>query len=103
MGNHRPGSDKTILAQCHAADDGCIRPNGGALFNKGSLVLVFAFDVTARIDHVGEDRRRPTEDVIFKFYTGIYGNIILDLYSISNFYAWTDHDVLPEIAVASDL
>ena len=103
MGDHRAGGHKTILAQRDAADDGCICPNGGASFDKGSLVLVLAFDVAAWIDHICEDHRRSAEDVIFKFHTGVHGDVILDLYSISDFDTWTDHDILPEIAVVPNL
>ena len=100
--DHRTGGHKAILAQYHAADDRCIRPNGSASSHQGSFVLVFPFDVTAWIDHIREDHGRSTEDIVFKLHPGIHRDIILDLYPVADPDTWADNDVLTEITVASD-
>jgi hypothetical protein len=102
VSDYGAGGHKAILAQRYATDNGRIGADGSPSFHKGSPILVFAFDVTAGIYHICEDHGRPTEDVILKLHTGIYRDVILDLYSVADYDCWADHDVLPEITVTPD-
>src|SRR5260370_5319261 len=64
--DHRTGGHKAILAQYHAADDRCVRPDRSASSHQGSFVFVLSFNVTAWIDHIREDHGRPAEDIVLK-------------------------------------
>src|SRR5437899_2269348 len=59
----RAGADEAVLVQRDAAEDGGVGTDRAAAAHKRRLVLVFAGDVAARIDAVGEHARRTTEYV----------------------------------------
>src|SRR5260370_28306286 len=58
--------------------------------------------MAAWIDHIREDHGRPEEDIVLKLHPSIHGDIILNLYPVTNPDTRADNDVLTEITVASD-
>src|SRR5436305_627421 len=49
-----------------------------------------------------EDHRRSAENVVFEFNPGINGDIVLNLYPVSDDDAGRDYDILAKIAVPPD-
>jgi len=56
-GHHRAGTHKAVASEGDTAHHGGIGANRCAIFHQGGFVFIFADDVTARVDHVGEDHR----------------------------------------------
>src|ERR1700693_3550194 len=103
LGHHSSSGNEAVLPKCYSADDGCISPNGSASLDERLAVLMLAAHVAARIDHVRKDHGRSAEDIILQFYSGINGDVILDLHVVANFDAWADDNVLTKIAFLAQL
>src|SRR5207249_550023 len=64
-----------------------------------AAVFVLAFDMAAGIHDIREHHGRTAENVIFQFYSGVNGDVVLDLHSVADAHSRTDHDVLTQVAV----
>ena len=85
VANHyRAGTDKRIATNRNPTDDCGIRPDGSTAAYQGALVLVSAYDLGSRIIDVREYTRRTTEYIVLQLDTGVQGDVVLDLYVISD-------------------
>src|SRR5262249_58088408 len=70
--------------------------------DQGRLIFVLANDLTARVDHIGENHAGTAKNVIFQ-HDGIKdGNIVLDLHVVADLYI-AHIDILTERAIGANL
>ena len=100
--NHRARADEGEGPDRAAADDGGVRPDAGAAGHAGWCELVHSVDVGARCVDVGEDGRRPDEDVVFQGHALVDADIVLDLAAVADPHVGAGHDVLAERAADAD-
>lgn len=70
-GNHRPGSDQSVLANRITADDGCIGTNAGTLPDpRGQIIFTtVSREGRTRRGDAGKDDGRAAEQVIVQRHT----------------------------------
>jgi len=96
--HNSPRDNKRISANCVAADNGAVRPQGGPFFDKGRSYFVHAPDVRPGIDDISEDHAWAAEHVVFQGCTFEDGDVILNFAAISNVNVRSDHNILTDIA-----
>jgi len=100
--DNRPGGDEGVTADCSAADDGAVGPEGGAFFDEGGAHLVHLADFGAGVEDVREDHRRAAKDAVFEGDAFIDGDIILYFALVAYGYIGADDDILADRAVFAD-
>ena len=98
-GDYGAGADEGVGSDFVTAHDGGIGTDGSSSTHYCAGVLVFPGDGTAGIDDIGEYTRGSEEYVVFTHNTGVKTYIILHLHVIAQHNVWTDHDILPDVAV----
>ena len=81
-----------------AADDGGVGPDGSPAPDERLPILVFAGDGTPGIQNIRKDTARAEENIVFADDAGIDGDIILNLYIISQHDTRRDNHILSDIA-----
>ena len=88
------GSDECVLAECMPANNRRVRTHGDALAYRRRRKFLFALDVRARRQNVGEDAAGPEEHVIGERNASVHRHVVLNLHTVSDLDAWSDEDVL---------
>src|SRR5712664_2668701 len=96
--DHGARADERVLAECDAANDGRVGPDGAAALHERAPVFVLARDVAARVHHVGEHAGGPAEDVVFQLDALVNRDVVLDLDVVADFRPGHHDDVLAEVA-----
>ncbi len=96
------GTDERGAAHGMAAHDSTVGSQGGAFLDTSRFQLTHTADVGTRIKNIRKDHARPTEDVVLKGNSFVYGDIVLDLAGVSYNHVLTDDDVLPDVAIIAD-
>ena len=106
FGNDCPCTDQGVFPNGDAGDDGGVGPNTGPALDEGGTIIaggvIAGMGATRGLD-VGKDHARATEDVVFKGYTGIDGDVVLYFAVVTNFNASSDEAILSDGAIFPDL
>src|SRR5207247_2374846 len=78
------------------------RADRAASLDEGLTVLVFAGDVGARVQHIGEDAGRPAEHVVFEHHTFVDRDVVLNLHVVADLCPGHHHHVLTQAAALPD-
>lgn len=101
-GDDRTGANKGILTNGYSADDRAVGTQRGTLSHEGSSIFVLACNMAAGVDNVGEDHGWSAEYIVFKNHACVDGDIILNLYVVSNANVGRNNDILADVASRSD-
>ena len=96
------GSDKIVSSQSYSANQGSVSADSCTSFYQSGPDLVHFSDFRTRVIDIGKNYGWSAKNMVFEGDAFVYGNIILDLTSISDSDIRTDHDILADIAVLSD-
>lgn len=100
--NHRPSTDKGILADGMTTDNSGIGANGGPLFNQGRLKFVSSRYVAAGTDDIGEGAGRTAKNVVFQSHSLKYRHIVLYLHVVPYPNPLAHETVLSDNAIPAD-
>jgi len=103
-GYHGAGTDERVFADRMPADNGGIGADGGAFPDQGFVIILRAAlrILTAGINDIGKDHRRPTENIILKCNAFIHGDVVLNFDEVADDDVVADVDVLPDGAFLAD-
>src|SRR5438093_679178 len=95
-------TDEGVLAQGDPAHDGGVGADGAAALDAGGPEFALARDEAAGVGDVGEDARRPAEDVVLQLDTLVDRDVVLDLAVVPDPRPGHDDDVLAQGAALTD-
>src|SRR5262249_40042939 len=98
-----PGTDERVFADRHSADDGRVGSDARSAPDQRGRVFALPGDVTAGVEHVGEDAGRSAEDIVFQRHAFVDRDVVLDLHVVADPGPGHDDDVLAEVAAFTDL
>ena len=101
--HHSSGADEGVTANCVAADDRAVGPQGGAFFDKGGTDLVHLGDFRPGVVDIGKNHRWAAENAVFQGDAFVNAHVVLDLALVTDGDIGTDDDVLTDVAVFTDL
>jgi len=99
LGHDAAGSNETVAAQRHPADDRGVRADRGPATDHGLLVEVVPVDLAAGIGDVGQNTGRPQEDVVLNRGSRIDRDVVLNLDVVADDNPTSHIDILPEDAI----
>jgi len=100
--HHRTSTYKSEAADFDTAYDGAVGAKCGTIADFGGFEFIFARNVGAGIDHIGEHHGRATKNVIAQFDQIVNGNIVLNPAALADFDFGADINILSERAVFTD-
>ena len=93
-GDDGTGTNEGKFANGHAADDGAVGTQSGALFDQGFSVFALAFNEGARVVHVGKHHAGAAEHTLFQRHFVINADVVLYLAAVANDHLVADKHVL---------
>src|ERR1035441_10809932 len=82
--HHRSGSYKSIATNGVPADDGTVGAQRRADSNQRRLVFILAYYMATRVHNVSKHHGWAAEDIILENTVQIDGNVVLDLYVVTD-------------------
>lgn len=103
-GDDRACPDQCMTSDCVSADDGGVCSDACSLPHSRHCEIAgrIARKCATRRQHIGENHRWPTEDIVFQRYTLVHGNVVLYLHAITNANARPDDNILADSTVFAD-
>lgn len=101
--DHSARTDKSIITNSMAADDGAIGPQRGTFLDEGGTDLVHLPDLGAGVVDICEDHGGAAKYAVFKGDAFINTDVILNFALVTNSDIGADDDVLANVAVLADL
>src|SRR5205823_3287729 len=74
--HHSTCRNHCVFADGHTANDGCVGTDGCTQLHVSRPEFILPLDEGARRNHIGENRTRPAEHVVFQRYSLIKRNIV---------------------------
>src|SRR5262249_17754778 len=101
--DHRPRPHEGVAADGHAAHDGGVGADGGALAHARGPGLVLARALPARVGARWDPHGRPAGPAALQDHPRVQADVVLDLAAVPDVHAGRHQHVLPDRAVAPDL
>jgi hypothetical protein len=101
--DNRSGAYEAILTQRVPTNNCRVGANGRPAVHQGRKELMLALDLGARVDDVCEHARGTAKNSVRQCHARVDADIVLDLASVSNRNARSNHDILANDAALANL